>query len=453
MTADEFYAKRDLRTAEEVTSDVRLRSTVKISIDDFEACTFAGQLTFLSLANLTARWCRNIEFDAPRVDLHPSLAPAFPGEHLEAAAVACAESVDPFGSFRERTDNDDAAVHVGLVSGDAFPVLGEGWIARGGTSVSSTDRSRNDNLNPCGPSFAACLGASHLLRAVLGHSDLARSACISLWNLEVGNDAVDGPPVYRREAGRVAIIGAGAIGGGMIHLLPFSMLGFEEILLVDADRVEISNLNRVPIFRVQDVGELKVGVAQAYLSRHDLRSTVVEDWYLPQRVDIGNFDVVVPAANEHGFQRRIMENYPPLMIAASTGEDWTAYLQRHIPIAEDCLECRLPSPSDEDPEFACASGDLGAVQLSKVRSIATRTGALPFLSSAGSVMAIAELMKLASGETYPSNANCSSVRFDTQEYTVINSQRKPKGGCPYCPNESVFWQLRSSSRYSHLSRR
>lgn len=451
MTAEVFYAQRDLRTAEEISEDARLRATVKISVGEAEAESFAGQLTFLQLANLTARWCRSICFVGPTVRVHPLLAEAFPGVDLISAGIKCADRADPFGSFRDGVSSITATVHVGSGSDKCLSVFGAGWIARCGNFDDSETSGSLDDLNPCGPCFAACLGANHLLRRVLGHSDLVESAKVSLWNLEVGNEALDGPQLELRSIGRMAVFGVGAIGSGMLSLLPYAKLQFDDLLLVDADVVELSNLNRAPIFFAEHVDEQKVQVGKRFLERHGIVVREVPEWYSPEMINLGQFDLVVPAANEHGFQRLVMENYPPLMIAASTGDDWTAYLQRHIPINEDCLECRFPAPDNGVASFECGSGNLEGGATGHRSVVASKTGALPFLSFAGAVMAIAEILKLESGESFPITPNCASIRFDTEEYTIINSQRAPKRGCPYCPDKRVYRTVRQSSRYAHLS--
>jgi ThiF family len=64
---------------------------------------------------------------------------------------------------------------------------------------------------------------------------------------------------------RVVILGMGALGSIILQLL--ALAGVQRFIIVDADKVELSNLNRQPLFGYSDLGEFKVDVASREVSK------------------------------------------------------------------------------------------------------------------------------------------------------------------------------------------
>lgn len=60
-------------------------------------------------------------------------------------------------------------------------------------------------------------------------------------------------------AARVLVVGAGALGNEILKNL--ALLGFQQVVVVDLDRIEESNLSRAVLFRDSDVGKSKADAA------------------------------------------------------------------------------------------------------------------------------------------------------------------------------------------------
>lgn len=81
----------------------------------------------------------------------------------------------------------------------------------------------------------------------IGEDRYWRLRLISWWNQDVLRSA------------SIMVVGAGALGNEVIKNL--ALLGAGTVIIVDFDRVEVSNLSRSPLFRAQDEGKSKALVA------------------------------------------------------------------------------------------------------------------------------------------------------------------------------------------------
>jgi len=81
---------------------------------------------------------------------------------------------------------------------------------------------------------------------------------------------------------RVLVIGAGALGNEILKNL--ALLGFQQVVVVDMDRIEESNLSRTVLYRATDIGKTKAdAAARAFESMapgavaHSLVANIVHD--------------------------------------------------------------------------------------------------------------------------------------------------------------------------------
>jgi len=452
LNADEFYARRDERTLTLVNEGVLAQARLKLSIDHAEAHTFAGQLAFLLLVNLNARWCRNIQIVGPDIELHPDLVQFFGQHRLLEAASWLAGAIDPFGclaigEIEEGGSTRRVWLHVGVSSPEgAYPLMGRGWQAGAGSWLVGSPL-QGEERNPLGASLVAAIGTCYAMRQSIGHLNVFSDVNLSQWNYRENESASDGPLLKSTSLGRLLIVGTGAIGSGIAYLLPLLHQKAKEVVVVDEDDIDYPNLNRAPVFLAQDVGAKKVQVVAAHLRQNDLPVHSIPTWFDGKEISMADFDFIVPAANEHGVRESIMHNFPPLMISASTGSQWDTYRQRHIPTRDDCLICRFP-PRPDTAVLACSTGDVGPVKSDNNAS--EETGALPFLSFSGAVMALADIAKLAY-EGYPHDDNSTSLWFKSPSLRFTNTIKEPRFGCSYCVDPELLVALNRQGMYAHLS--
>jgi sulfur-carrier protein adenylyltransferase/sulfurtransferase len=103
----------------------------------------------------------------------------------------------------------------------------------------------------------------------------------------------------RLAAAEVLVIGAGGLGCAVLQYLTAAGVG--SLTVIDHDRVEESNLHRQPLYRMSDLGELKVTAAQAALAQLNpaVRVTPVAARLSPANVAqwVGASELVVDAAD------------------------------------------------------------------------------------------------------------------------------------------------------------
>jgi adenylyltransferase/sulfurtransferase len=175
---------------------------------------------------------------------------------------------------------------------------------------------------------------------------------------------VGGVGQRKLKAARVAVIGAGGIGSTAIPALAGAGVG--ALTIVDDDAVDLTNLQRQPIFAEADSGEPKATRAAAFVARLNRHVEVMPQ---PSRIDVASseellhgHDLVIDGSDNFATRLAVSDACVrlgiPLVSAAAVMFQGQVGLFRGLP----CYRCFVGDAFDSDDCDTCAEqGVLGAL--------------------------------------------------------------------------------------------
>jgi adenylyltransferase/sulfurtransferase len=179
--------------------------------------------------------------------------------------------------------------------------------------------------------------------------------------------AFGGAGQAKLKAAHVAIIGAGGIGCPAITYLAAAGVG--RLTIIDHDVIELSNLQRQPLFTDADIGALKADVAARAAQRINPH---VEAIAVAERLDNGNAEALLADANLildgcDNFETRLAVNRAavalriPLLSAAIGAFEGQVALYEGWRAGHACYACLVGNDPDR-PGINCAeTGVMGAL--------------------------------------------------------------------------------------------
>jgi hypothetical protein len=435
---------------------------VGVAIGNEVKSEFSVQVMSLVTLNILARWCRDVTVQMP--DQVVSQLPSAKNSNLQEYFAKMMHQADPFGEFVfEEIEQDKIDVLATLGSPkdsygkDVVHVGGAGWV--GGIDVGGIQipfREVNESRNVIGPAFASCLGSAEIFRRAVG---LGGSHSLSSWYSLYDFQSAEDPrnlanPEYnsRPQLGRIYQIGCGAVGSSLDLLMSLTewSAGIE---LIDFDRVEPSNCNRGLSFQAHDCvsDRYKADACATVLSNGNFQLHAFNDTYA-RFIEQGNYlkkspDVVLCLANEQNVWATIQNNFPPLVMHATTTPSWGTNFGRHIPKADWCLMCRFEQELDHQFVPNCGEGQL-VLASGEGPSV---EGVLPFLPTAAAVILLSELAKLSLSQ-YPVNSNFVTFSLRRPEGRFVQLRQEPGENC-VCREQSLdLYPLQiKATKYWNLS--
>jgi adenylyltransferase/sulfurtransferase len=178
---------------------------------------------------------------------------------------------------------------------------------------------------------------------------------------------IGGAGQTRLKRARVALVGAGGIGAPAIQYLAAGGLG--TLILIDDDRVELSNLQRQVIFATDDQGRGKATAAMAAVARLNPHVAVAMH---PVRLTSGNARVLLAGADviidgSDNFATRLAVSDASLamrvpLVSAAVGQfDGQLGVFRGWEADKPCYRCFTGSEPEREEASCAEAGVLGAM--------------------------------------------------------------------------------------------
>jgi molybdopterin-synthase adenylyltransferase len=258
------------------------------------------------------------------------------------------------------------------------------------------------------------------------------------------SDVTEGPAPSQcqgsLEDARVAVLGVGGLGGW--SALALTCCGIGEMLLVDFDRVELTNLNRQVLYSEADIGRPKAAAAAERLASFNSRMRLEAiDKRLGNEADVAaaieGYDIVIDAVDwpahdiEHWINSACFATGTPY-IAMSHSPPVARIGPFYVPGRTGCYACQELAYRRSYPLF-----DLVVEQRRGKGSPAGTLG--PACGLIGNLIAL-DILHYLTGLSEPSTLGVSHV-YDLQTMKLARE--------PVIPEETVPSHLRVTIRGAH----
>lgn len=442
MTEQEWRELRNSRSMLYAGRVLDPSQPILLSIDRDYASRYDGQVALITAASLFSRMTPSVFLDVPQIKVVPKL--PYRGQSLRDIAMEIMKHADPYANFDCRAAMPrDYIVRLGATGKDRI-VHGSGWniyIGSGNSPIS-----RSNDLNPVGPALSIIIEAANIFFhafEVPGKNYLFNALNWSNGILPVGEGALPDD----LDLGTIWTVGVGSVGTSALYYVALTS-GTMDLTLFDMDRVKIENMDRSPMFGASDLGEYKVKVTKTFLEDTGIENICTVNKALHEsdlfnRRGQGVPDILLATANELNVRSIIENNFPPLQIYGTTGENWQASMIRHIPLVDPCSCCVFPERTYA--KTACATSKAEVVRGEQVDA------ALPFLSFAAGAIAASEILKT-NLPNYPFTKN--RIFLYTQSGARLSQNKLVSREDCMCESRSktVHWQMIDGGKYTYLSR-
>ena len=199
----------------------------------------------------------------------------------------------------------------------------------------------------------------YILPAVAGGSDLSEKE-LDRYSRQVMLEQIGYDGQLKLKNSKVCVVGVGGLGNPIITRL--TAMGVGKIRIVDRDVIELSNLHRQTMFDEDDVGQVKVEVAQKKLKKlnPDVKIEAlpvsVNDYNAADIID--GCDVVVDALDSvnarYALNKACVEKNIPFVTGAAVGV--TGQIHTVLPHKSACYACKFPDLNEDSMPTCSVQG-------------------------------------------------------------------------------------------------
>lgn len=463
LDADAFYSERDSRAGIEHPLATMPSRRIAIVVPPVMACSRYGmELALYWTASIIRRMGRafaevilvaNHEFRQS-----PSSLVGYTSLTVEQLVGDELRAADPFAkvewrSSAETSQLEDAAAVVWLgrppmaaPHSRTLSINAHGWVATLDERLlpSLTLSPPDFDASPATIAMAACMVAARLfsdsfvkqdrpphvalaIDAGVGSTDPIE--CGTLLSSGYGSESAvlwSGYSEIRPSLGKLLVVSAGGIGSNVCRIMKDCFLHFDSAIVLDPDRLEISNLNRAIGCGTANVGAFKAILASEFLKPS--ANTVVpvlqryEEWIT---ADLGQQfrktgTAVVVGVDQVRTRLSVGSDWPMLLLNGSTSGA-TLSASVHSALEGGCIGCWY---GQDDASFlatrtpmACAAGAApGMVELRPAAGY-------PFVSVAAAAQLIALLVKAAYNKDHSSGLGGRVTSLSLRSPECVQSRR------------------------------
>jgi molybdopterin/thiamine biosynthesis adenylyltransferase len=311
-----------------------------------------GQIMALTSVNLITRFAKSINFDVKEKVERKIFVPASNANNFLPALGQLVAAIDPSIKVTNQNESksDDLVVAIGsseLSSDFQIFINSDGWISELNNGKEIDYQSTNQN--PIAAGVSSCLASAEVFKEILRRLGSQKPSVqkkvkeLTFSSLDYTINKGDAPNPKLQgsmDIGRLCLVGAGAVGGGLVYALGYLSDSRGEITVIDFDRIDRSNLNRYLIATETNVGQAKPDVVAKFLSNtgiHVIPESTTYNQYSAIHPN-SSFDTVVSTVDNNEARLQIQSDLPRLILHGATHEN-TFVISRLGFLEGACLAC------------------------------------------------------------------------------------------------------------------